>query len=78
MLLKYKRGILTLFLPPVPRKSRGDRGDDERHLQRCLCPSVQVSYSQALTEATVLGTSMGNDKALARVIWLVSGLLQLE
>lgn len=58
---------LTLFLPPVPRESRGDRGDDECHLQRCLCPSVQVSQLQALTEVTVLGSSMGNDKAFAEL-----------
>lgn len=67
MLLRYKRDSLTLFFPPVPRESRGDRGDDECHLQRCLCPSVQVSQSQALTEAAVLGRSVRNDKALAEL-----------
>jgi hypothetical protein len=67
MPLKYERDSLTLCLLPVPRESRGHRGDDECHLQRCLCPSVQVSHSQALTEATVLGSSMGNDKALAEL-----------
>lgn len=66
MLLRYKRDRLTLFLHPVPRKSRGDRGDDECHLQRCFCPSVQVSQLWALTEATVLRDSMGNDKVLSR------------
>lgn len=58
---------LTLFLPPVPRESRGDRGDDECHLQGCLCSSVQVGHLQALTEAIVLGSSAGQGKALAEL-----------